>query len=101
MSSIDDDYYNYDERHYKITGRRHGRSFRLGDQVRVGVLKVDTVRNEVDLFLAEKKKREAKARKQPVKMSKSKGKKKTEKRKRTKSTRAEPKKRRTGRRRKK
>ncbi len=100
MSSIDDDYYNYDERHYRITGRRHGRSFRLGDQVRVGVLKVDTVRNEVDLFLAEKK-REAKAKKQPVKMSKSKGIRKNDKRKRTKSTRAEPKKKRTGRRRKK
>ena len=51
MSTIDDDYYQYNEREYRIVGRRRGRTFRLGDPVHVGVLKVDTERNEVDLFL--------------------------------------------------
>ncbi len=51
VSSIDDDYYHYDERQYRLIGRRTGRVFRLGDQIRVGVAKVDTVRSEIDLFV--------------------------------------------------
>ena len=51
VSTIDDDYYQYDEKHYTLTGRRTGRIFRLGDPVRVGILSVDKVRNEVSLFL--------------------------------------------------
>ncbi|MBI5266068.1 MAG: ribonuclease R [candidate division Zixibacteria bacterium] len=54
MSTVDDDYYIYDEKHYQISGRRRGRSFRLGDSIRVGVLKVDTVKSEIDLYPAEK-----------------------------------------------
>jgi len=53
MSTIDDDYYQFDEGNYRIIGRRNKRSFRLSDHVKVGVLKVDKVRNEIDLFLAE------------------------------------------------
>lgn len=53
VSTIDDDYYIYDEKHYQISGRRKHRTFRLGDTIRVGVLKVDTVKTEVDLYLAE------------------------------------------------
>ena len=52
MSTIDDDYYQFDEGNYRIIGRRNQRTFRLGDRVEVGVLKVDRVRNEIDLFLA-------------------------------------------------
>ena len=54
MSSIDDDYYYHDEDQYRITGRRNNRSYRLGDEVTVGVLKVDRERNEIDLFLPDK-----------------------------------------------
>lgn len=53
MSSIDDDYYHYDEKNYRIVGRRHGRVFRLGDPVAVGVLSVDTIAGQVDLFVNE------------------------------------------------
>ncbi len=61
VSSIDDDYYQHDEANYRIVGRRNKRAFRLGDSVRVGVLRVDTVRNELDLFLvAEKQQRRKK-----------------------------------------
>ncbi|HUV31638.1 MAG TPA: ribonuclease R [Acidobacteriota bacterium] len=52
MSLIDDDYYQYDEKQYRIIGRRTGRSFRLGDAVRVRVVKVDTERSEIDLEVA-------------------------------------------------
>lgn len=52
VSSIDDDYYNFDEKRYALVGRRLGRSFRLGDRVEVGVLSVDKINNEIQLFLA-------------------------------------------------
>jgi ribonuclease R len=52
VSTIDDDYYRFDEKQYRITGRRTSRSFRLGDRVRVGILRVDTTANEIDLFVA-------------------------------------------------
>ncbi len=51
VSSIDDDYYRFDEQRYALIGRRTSRSFRLGDRVEVGVLSVDKVSNEIELFL--------------------------------------------------
>jgi ribonuclease R len=51
VSTLDDDYYTYDEAGYRMVGRRHGRVFRLGDKVRVGILKVDVEAKEIDLFL--------------------------------------------------
>ena len=52
VSTLDDDYYSYDEAGYRMVGRRRGRVFRLGDRVTVGVLKVDIDAREIDLFLA-------------------------------------------------
>jgi len=57
VSSIDDDYYRFDEENYRMIGRRNKRSFRMGDAVRVGVQKVDTVRSEIDLFLPKERKK--------------------------------------------
>jgi len=51
LSAVDDDYYLYDEKNYRVMGRRQKRTFRLGDAIRVGVLKVDQVRTEIDLFV--------------------------------------------------
>ena len=51
LSTIDDDYYFHDEKNYRVIGRRQQRTFRLGDAIRVGVLKVDQVRAEIDLFI--------------------------------------------------
>mgnify|MGYP006277578909 CR=1 FL=1 len=53
LSTLDDDYYVYEEAQYRLVGRRTGRVFRLGDPIRVGVLAVDEVKHEVDLFVAE------------------------------------------------
>lgn len=52
ISSIDDDYYHYDEKHYRLVGRRHKRSFRMGDHVKISVLRVDDIRNEIEMLLA-------------------------------------------------
>jgi len=52
VSSIDDDYYQFDEKHFRLVGRRSGTAYRLGDPVKVKVAKVDTVRHEIDLAIA-------------------------------------------------
>lgn len=53
LSTLDDDYYHFEEKNYRLVGRRTGRVFQLGDPVKVGVLKVDIIKNEIDLFLVE------------------------------------------------
>jgi len=69
MSSIDDDYYHFDQKGYRMVGRRTGRTFQLGGKVKVGIMKVDTVANEMDLFLVSPPKKEPK--KKPGQKSKS------------------------------
>jgi ribonuclease R len=51
LSTLDDDYYKFDEKHFRLVGRRTGRIFRMGDPVETGVLSVDKVRNEINLYL--------------------------------------------------
>lgn len=70
LSTLDDDYYVYEEAQYRLVGRRTGRVFRLGDPIRVGVLSVDQVKHEVDLFVAE----QAEKKKGPVRNTKTKSK---------------------------
>lgn len=52
VSSIEDDYYRYDEAAHALVGARRGRIFRLGDPVRVAVSRVDVEERRVDLKLA-------------------------------------------------
>ena len=51
LSSLTDDEYDYDEKQYIIRGRRHGRKFRLGDNVRVKVARINAFRSEIDFEL--------------------------------------------------
>jgi len=51
LSTLTDDDYNYYEKEYVIKGRRHGRNFRLGDAVRVKVVRVNAFRSEIDFEL--------------------------------------------------
>ena len=51
MSTIDDDYYRFEEKQHRMVGRASRRCFRLGDKIRVGVLKVDKTNSEIDLFV--------------------------------------------------
>lgn len=52
LSTLDDDYYHFDEKRFRLVGRRTGQIFRMGDPVEVGVLSVDKVKNEINLYLA-------------------------------------------------
>ncbi|TAK04471.1 ribonuclease R [bacterium] len=51
LSSLKDDSYQYYEREQMIKGRRLGRTFHLGDPVRIKVLRVNAFRSEIDFEL--------------------------------------------------
>jgi ribonuclease R len=53
LSSLTDDEYDYYEKEYIIKGRRRGRKFRLGDNVRVKVARVNAFRSEIDFELVQ------------------------------------------------
>ena len=49
VSSLNDDWYEYRSRQNRLVGRRSRRVYQLGDTVEVKVLKVDVLRNQIDL----------------------------------------------------
>jgi ribonuclease R len=51
LSSLTDDSYHYYEKEYLIKGHRHGRKFRLGDPVRIQVIRINAFRGEIDFQL--------------------------------------------------
>lgn len=53
LVDLPDDYYKYDESRQRLLGRRHRKSFQLGDSVRVRVAHVDIKRRHVNLILVE------------------------------------------------
>lgn len=52
FSSIDDDYYVLDEGRYRAMGKRSKKSFKLGDQIRVIVARVDMANRRADFVIA-------------------------------------------------
>jgi ribonuclease R len=48
VSTLTDDYYYYEEATHSLTGRRTNRRYRLGDRVRVTVVRVDLQRRQLD-----------------------------------------------------
>ncbi|MGH9408895.1 MAG: ribonuclease R, partial [Vicinamibacterales bacterium] len=53
VSTMADDYYRFVERAHILRGENTGRVYRLGDKVRVQVIKIDLERRQIDLGLAE------------------------------------------------
>lgn len=51
ISSITDDYYEFNERNYTLVGRHGGRKFAIGDAVRVQLVKVDVDDAKIDFEL--------------------------------------------------
>jgi ribonuclease R len=49
ISTLTDDYYHFDEANHTLVGKRSRRRFRLGDKVRVKVVRVDVQRRQLDL----------------------------------------------------
>ncbi|MCR1897621.1 ribonuclease R [Irregularibacter muris] len=53
VSSMDDDYYQYDEEHYQFVGERTKKSYKLGDEVKIKVVGVDIIQRQIDFVLIE------------------------------------------------
>ncbi|HMD13838.1 MAG TPA: S1 RNA-binding domain-containing protein, partial [Bacteroidota bacterium] len=51
VRDMQDDFYIYDEKHYALTGRRTKKRYRLGDSVRIQVVRVDPEEREIDFTL--------------------------------------------------
>ena len=55
ISTLPDDYYYLEEETHSLIGRRSGRRYRLGDRVRVTVVRVDLQRRQLDLRVVSEK----------------------------------------------
>ncbi len=53
LRDLGDDYYDFHEDAFAIVGRRTGRTFSLGDRVKVQVARTSRERREIDFFLTE------------------------------------------------
>lgn len=53
VSTMADDYYRFEERAHLLRGEATGRIYRLGDRVKVQVIRVDMERRQIDLGLTE------------------------------------------------
>jgi len=54
VTSLHDDYYQYHEKKYCLVGERTHKTFRIGDEVRVRVDRVDVERRHIDFGMIEK-----------------------------------------------
>jgi ribonuclease R len=53
VSTMADDYYRFVEKAHILRGEKTGKVYRLGDRVRVQVIRVDLERRQIDLGLSE------------------------------------------------
>jgi ribonuclease R len=58
VTSLHDDYYQYHEKRYALVGERTHKAFRIGDEVRVRIERVDVERRHIDFGLIQKIERE-------------------------------------------
>ena len=56
IENMVDDFYIYDEKTYSLVGKEFGQVYRLGDEVKIKVDRVDRETNEVDFLLVYEKK---------------------------------------------
>ena len=54
MRDLSDDYYDFDEKNYCLTGRRHHKKFSLGDPVTIKVARANLEKKQLDFALVEK-----------------------------------------------
>ena len=53
MRELDDDYYDFDEKSYCLTGRRYHKKYSLGDPIRIKVARANLERKQLDFALVE------------------------------------------------
>ena len=53
MRSLDDDFYEFDEKNYLIRGRRRGRVYQLGDPITIQVARADLIKKQLDFVMVD------------------------------------------------
>lgn len=53
MADMTDDFYEFDEKNYRIIGRKTAKTFRLGDRINVRIKRTDIDRRLIDLVFAD------------------------------------------------
>ena len=53
VNTMQDDFYEFDRKSHSLSGRRAGNQFRLGDLIRVEIVRVDADRRELDYRLVQ------------------------------------------------
>ena len=53
VADLDDDYYEFDEKNFRIVGKRNKRVITLGDKLHVQVVATDIDRRTIDLLLVD------------------------------------------------
>ena len=51
MRDLTDDFYDYDEDNFRLIGKKTGRQFQLGDEVRVEVARANLAKRQIDFRL--------------------------------------------------
>lgn len=54
LITLTDDMYTYDATNYAVTGKRSGRTYKIGDKVKIKVVAADPVRRQADFEMVEK-----------------------------------------------
>ena len=49
IRSLDDDFYEFDEKNYCIIGRHNHKRYQLGDELTVKIIRTDLVKKQIDL----------------------------------------------------
>lgn len=52
IRDLDDDYYEFDEKNYCLAGRRNHKAYRLGDPIKIQVVRANMERKQLDFALA-------------------------------------------------
>jgi ribonuclease R len=53
ITNLDSDYYNFDEKNYRLVGEKKGRRFTLGDEIKVKVKEANVDEKKLDLILVD------------------------------------------------
>ena len=51
MRDMTDDFYDYDEDNFRLVGKKTGKQFQLGDEVKVEVARANLARRQLDFYL--------------------------------------------------
>ena len=66
ISELPSDYFHFDATKHRLLGERSGVQYRLGDRLRVKLVRVDLETSKIDFVLAEEQKKNGRIRKKQV-----------------------------------